>query len=179
MRGMSYWAQAAATPFSRTSVEKLHVNQLTLSPDGISVLRRVYVQGELDLNGMNLDVLDRFMDSLSADLRQRDAVNLPGLDILLVHDAEGLGHGDSLVATSELEEVDLLATLQLSGAVVNRAAGVLGRAVAGMGFRVHTPLDAEDNLVGVFGILFQIALQEYQAIVVGRAVELAAVPEVA
>lgn len=69
------------------------------------------IQREFDLNGMNLDVLNRFMNCLSANLGQRYASDLSSLHVLLVHDAEGLRHGDSLVTAGELKEIDLFASI--------------------------------------------------------------------
>ena len=44
---------------------------------------------------------------------------------------------------------------------------------------VQATLDAEDHLIRVGGILFEIPFQEHQAVVLGWPVELAAVPAVA
>ena len=66
---------------------------------------------EFDLNGMNLGMLNRFMDCLSANLRQRYTSNLPALDVLLIHYIEGLSHGRFLIVAGELKEINLLVSL--------------------------------------------------------------------
>lgn len=48
-----------------------------------------------------------------------------------------------------------------------------------MGFRTQAALDADDNLIGVFGVLLEVPLQEHQTVVIRRPVELAAIPTVA
>lgn len=57
----------------------------------------------------------------------------------------------SLSMTPELEHVDLLAALELRDAGVQYPPGVLGRGVEFVRFGVETTLDAEDDLVGIFG----------------------------
>ena len=46
------------------------------------------------------------------------------------------------------------------------------------GFSIHATLDADDHLIGVFGVLLEVPLEEHQTVVVGRPVELAAIPKV-
>lgn len=48
-----------------------------------------------------------------------------------------------------------------------------------MCFGVDASLDAEDDFFGVGGVLFEVALEEYEAVVLCGAVELGAVPAVA
>jgi hypothetical protein len=45
-------------------------------------------------------------------------------------------------------------------------------------FKISATLYVDDNLVDVFGVLLEVTLQEYQAVVLDRPVELAAIPNV-
>jgi hypothetical protein len=48
-----------------------------------------------------------------------------------------------------------------------------------MCLRVDTALDADHDLLGVFRVLLEVTLKQDETVVVWRAIELAAVPEVA
>jgi hypothetical protein len=135
-------------------------------------------QAELDLDGHDLGDLDGLLERSQRALGQRDAAQLARLDVLLLEHAEGDAQRHVRVATRALEDVDELAALELGEHVVHGAAGALGRAVGSVGGQVDAALDAEDHLVGVFRVLLEVAAEQRHAVVLGRAVDLAAVPEV-
>ena len=121
-------------------------------------------------------MLDGFMDRLGTDLRQRDAPDLPRLSVL-VHHAKGHLHGHGLVAPRKLKLVDLLAALELGDTVIERPSRAGLRAVGAESRPVDPALDVQDDLVGVFRVLFEVALEQDKTVVGLRTVELAAVPK--
>ena len=121
-------------------------------------------------------MLDSLVDRLGADLRQRHAAELAGLDVL-VHHAKGFFHGDGLVAACTLELVDLLAPVQLPDAVVECAANALGGPVGSQCLEIRSSFDVEDEFGRVFGVFFEVPFEQDEAVVFGLAVEFAAVPE--
>lgn len=122
------------------------------------------------------------MDGGGRDLAEADAAHEALVDVLL-HGAEGDGQRRLPVEAGGLEEVDLLlAAAQLGEGGVDGAPDLLGRAVEdvrALGRVADGALDGEDDLVGVLGVLCEVALEQGRAVVAGRgAVDLAAVPEV-
>ena len=134
------------------------------------------VQGELSLHRDDLGVFDSFVDGLRPHLGERNASDLAGLNILLLNELKRHVQRDRRVPTAEFKHVNLLAALQLRNAVIQAAARILRRGVGLVGLGVESALDIQDDLVSIFGVLFQIPLEENEGVVIGRAIEFTAVP---
>lgn len=131
-------------------------------------------EAQLDLDGVDLGERGGLVDGRGRHLAERDAAQQTLVDVLL-HHPEGVGEGHVGVAAGALEQVELLAAVELLQDVVERAPDRLGRAVDAL--VADGALDAEDHLVGVLGVLGEVARHEGHGVARGRAVELAAVPE--
>lgn len=116
------------------------------------------------------------MDRRGRDLAQADAAQLAPVDVLL-HGCEGVLHRHPGVAAGALEDVETLAPAQLRQDVVDAPPDALGRPVWACG--TGGALDAEHHLVRVLRVLGEVALEQNERVVRRRAVDLAAVPEVA
>lgn len=133
---------------------------LTISKGGYNV------QGELSLHRHDFGVFDSLVDSLRPHLGERNAPDLAGLDILLLDEPKRHIQGNRRVPTTEFKHVDLLAALQLRNAVIQAAARILWRGVGLVGLGVGSALDIQDDLVSIFGVHFQISLEENEAVVI-------------
>ena len=171
MIGIPYWAQAAATPFSSMSVENLFQLTPVKIPNGED-----HIQGELGLHRDDIGVFDGFVDGLRPHLGERNASDLAGLDILLLDEPKRHVQRHRRVPTAEFKHIDLLAALELRNAVIQGAAGILRRGVDLVGFGVGSAFDIQDDLVRIFGVFFQVAFEENEAVVIWRAIEFTAVP---
>lgn len=137
------------------------------------------VHGELNFDSSNLRVLHGLMNRLGRYLRQGDATKLAGLDVLLLYHAKGHAHRDFWVAAAELENVNLFAALQLRNGIIQTATSILRRAIDLVRRWVDAALDVDEHLLRILGIFLEVFLQQHQGVVVGRAIELSAVPAVA
>jgi len=116
-------------------------------------------------------------DGLRVDLAQPD-----GLDLALAHQLRQDGHrlldGGVGVLPRALEDVDALGAAQHAQALVDAAAdvglGAVGRELAAL----EAALDAEHHLVRPVGVPREVVVQQVHRVALGRAVQLARVPEV-
>ncbi len=132
-------------------------------------------EAQLNLDGGDLGVLHGLVDSGRGDLAERDAPQQPLVDVLL-HGAESVLHRHVGVAAGTLEEVELLAAVELLQHVVDGAAYSFGRPIRALG--AHAAFDAEDDLVGVLGVLGEVGLQEGHGVAIRGAIEFSAIPKV-
>ena len=135
----------------------------------------------LDLDAaIDARVLRRLADRSRADLRQPNRADLALIDERLQRLHRHLQRR-ALVPPRGLEHVDALCALQDVQAIVDAAANTLGRAVRarrGEARVREAALDGEDDAGGVLGVLGEVSLDDMEGVVLGGAVELAAVPDV-
>lgn len=96
-----------------------------------------------------------------------------------MHGAERLLHRDILIPARALEDVELLAPVELLDDVADGPVDLGRRAVGLPAVRSGRALDTEDNLVRVLWVLLEVALQEDKAVVLLWAIKLSAIEEVA
>ena len=133
---------------------------------------------QLNLDGDNLSVLDGLVDGRGGDLAEGNTADQAAIDVLL-DGLEGDLHRNVRIPTGALEDINLLTAVELLQARVDGAADLLGRAAGGHARGPAGALDAEHDLVGILGVLGKVLLEQDERVVLGRAVELAGVPEVA
>ena len=134
---------------------------------------------QLDLDGNDLGDLGGLVDGLGTALGEVDATDLTRVDVLLLDDAKGLLERDIGVSPRAGKGVNLLSSTELADDVVKRSSDALGCAVGHVVVEIVTALDGEEDLVGILGILGEVVLEKCHGVVLGSAVELGAVPDVA
>jgi hypothetical protein len=145
---------------------------------GHAVLERLGApQRELDLDGLDLGHLGGTADGGGADLGEGDAADAAGVDVLLQCGQGGLDVGVVVLARG-LELVDAALGADQALAVLDAGLDGRGGAVDAEVLK-GAALDVEQDLVLVLGVLLVVRVEECQRVVVGRAVELAAVQVVA
>lgn len=124
------------------------------------------LQGELSLYRDNLSVLNGLMDSLSPHLGERDASDLASLDILLVDQTKCHIQRYRWVPAAKFKYIDFLTAFQLRNTIVETPARILRQSIGFVGLGVSAALNIKDDLISIFGVLFQILLDENEAVVV-------------
>lgn len=104
-------------------------------------------------------MLHSLVNRLGRYLGQGDASKLAGLDVLLLYHAKGHAHRDFWVAAAELEDVNLLAALQLSNGIIQTATSILRRAIDLVRRWVDAALDVDEHLIRILGVFFEVFLQ--------------------
>lgn len=133
---------------------------------------------QLELGGGDLDVLDGLVDGVLVALGDGDALDLAGVDVLLLDGAEGDVKGRAAVPPGDDEDdVEVGDALEAAEDVVKGPADALGGAVGDEPLQVGAALDHEGEPVGVLGVLGEVGLEQVHGVVLGRAVELARVPQ--
>lgn len=145
---------------------------------GDAVVENVRAEhAELDLGAGDLDVAGGLVDGGGAALADADAAKLARVDVLALQDGQGLAKVVVVVTAGNDKDVNLGRAAQLLENVVGGPADALGRAVRVEGRGVDAALDGDGHALGILGVLGKVLLQQHQAVVAGRAVELGAVPQ--
>ena len=134
-----------------------------------TVIKRVgREQAQLDLDSRDGMYCMGLADGVCADLTQADAANLAILDQFSQGLDRGLD-GNVGVAPRTFEEIDCLSASQHFDRPLDGRANTFWGAV---GPRLHVvgAFDAEHDLAGIFGILFEVVFDQMQRVCLGRAV---------
>lgn len=143
-----------------------------------AVLERLGIpDGQLHLNGRDLGHLCSSTDRLGADLAQRDAPDIPGLNVL-AHGLHGHFNVHLGVFSGRLKLIDPSLAPNQTDRVLDAGPNTFRRGVRQQA-RKHAAFDVEEDLVYLLRILVVVTLEHGKGVVVWRAVELAAVEVVA
>jgi hypothetical protein len=136
-----------------------------------------HLQRQLDFDTHNLDVLDRLVNGLSSDFGQANSANFASVKIFGLFGVESELEVGILITTCVFKDVELLAAVELLDGVIDGATNTLRGTIGLHGLEVRTTLDAENDLVGIFGVFLKVSLKKDVAVVLWRSVEFASVPE--
>lgn len=134
---------------------------------------------QLNLDGGNLCDLGSVADGLGTALREGDATDLARVDVLLLDHTKRDLEGDVGVPPRAGKGVNLFSSAELGDDVVERSSDALGCAVGRVVVEIVSPLDDEEDLVCILGVLCEVVPEQGHGVVLRCAVELGAVPQVA
>lgn len=143
-----------------------------------AILQRLSTpQRELNFNSLNLGDLGGAADGGGADLAQGDATDIAVLDVLGDGGDGGLDLNGAVLAGG-LKHVDAALAADEPYVVLDAAVHAVGRGVEGKGGE-DAALAVEVDLGDVFGVLFVVAGEYGEGVVVGGTVDLGGVEGVA